>query len=45
LWAKLHQELESLHSAPPESLEALLSYIEFLVARGRTAARPAEGNR
>lgn len=45
LWAKLHQELEGLRNAPPESLEALLSYIEFLATRGRSAARPAEGNR
>lgn len=45
LWAKLNRELDSLRGAPPESLEALLSYIEFLVARGRSAPRPAEGNR
>lgn len=38
LWAKLHQELERLRGASPETLEALLAYTEFLAAR-------AEGNR
>lgn len=46
LWGKLRQELESLRDAPPETLEALLAYIEFLAARGRpAAARTADGNR
>lgn len=38
LWAKLRQELDRLRGAPPETLEALLSYAEFLTAR-------AEGKR
>jgi transcriptional regulator with XRE-family HTH domain len=40
LWAKLGRELDGLRHAPPETLEALLAYIEFLAARanaGRTA--------
>jgi len=34
LWAKLRQELDALRGAPPETLEALLAYVEFLAARG-----------
>jgi len=46
LWATLRRELEGLRGASPETLEALLSYIEFLAARARAAlVRPAEGNR
>lgn len=35
LWAKLRRELDRLQDAPPETIEALLSYVEFLSARGR----------
>ncbi|HEU5300445.1 MAG TPA: helix-turn-helix domain-containing protein, partial [bacterium] len=35
LWAKLVGELEGLRSAPVETLEALLAYIEFLASRSR----------
>jgi len=34
LWAKLHTELDALRGAPAETLEALLSYVEFLGSRG-----------
>lgn len=47
LWAKLQQELDRLRGAPPETLEALLSYVEFLAARARPPApsSSAAGNR
>jgi transcriptional regulator with XRE-family HTH domain len=35
LWTKLRRELDRLQDAPPETIEALLSYAEFLGARGR----------
>ena len=37
LWTKLGRELEGLRGAPPETLEALLAYIEFLASRARPA--------
>lgn len=33
LWVKLAKELERLRGAPPETLEAVLSYLEFLGGR------------
>lgn len=49
LWTKLLAELERLRGAPPETLEALLSYIEFLAVRTQRPAssvqRPASGAR
>ncbi len=33
LWTRLSQELERLRGASPETLEALISYVEFLLAR------------
>jgi transcriptional regulator with XRE-family HTH domain len=35
LWTKLRRELDHLHDAPPETIEALLAYVEFLVTRSR----------
>ena len=35
LWTKLHRELSRLQDAPPETIEALLAYVEFLAARTR----------
>jgi transcriptional regulator with XRE-family HTH domain len=35
LWTKLRRELDRLQDAPPETIEALLSYVEFLAARRR----------
>jgi len=35
LWTKLHRELSRLQEAPPETIEALLAYVEFLAARTR----------
>jgi len=35
LWTKLHRELSRLQDAPPETIEALLAYAEFLAARTR----------
>ncbi len=35
LWSKLHRELDRLQEAPPETIEALLAYVEFLAARTR----------
>lgn len=35
LWTRLTREVERLRGAPPETLEAVLTYIEFLVARAR----------
>lgn len=34
LWAKVIQDLQRLRGASPETLEALLAYIEYLAARG-----------
>ncbi len=33
LWTRLTQQLEQLRGATPETLEALISYAEFLLAR------------
>lgn len=38
LWTKLVAELDGLRGSPPETLEALLAYIEFLAARARAGA-------
>lgn len=38
LWTKLQQELDRLRGAPPETLEALLAYAEFLAARAKPGA-------
>lgn len=35
LWTKLRRELDRLQDAPPETIEALLSYVEFLATRRR----------
>jgi len=35
LWSRLSQEVERLRGASPETLEALISYVEFLQARER----------
>ncbi len=34
LWAKVIQDLQRLRGASPETLEALLAYVEYLSARG-----------
>lgn len=40
LWSKVIQELQRLRGAAPETLDALLAYIEYLAARnGRAGAR------
>lgn len=36
LWTKLHREIGRLQDAPPETIEALLAYVEFLAARSRS---------
>lgn len=40
LWSRVTRELERLRTASPETLEALLVYIEFLSARERRGAAP-----
>lgn len=35
LWMRLQREVERLRGAPPQTLEAVLAYIEFLTARRR----------
>jgi len=35
LWARLGREVERLRGARPETLEAVLAYIEFLTSRRR----------
>ena len=35
LWTKLRRELDRMQDAPPETIEALLAYVEFLAARTR----------
>lgn len=35
LWARLSREIERLRGAPPETLEAVLAYLEFLSTRQR----------
>lgn len=35
LWKRLSREVERLHGASPQTLEAVLAYIEFLTARRR----------
>ena len=37
LWTRLARELERLRGASPETLEALLTYVEFLAKRGHRA--------
>lgn len=39
LWSTIARELERLRGAPPETLEALLAYIEFLTAKA--SSRPS----
>ncbi len=39
LWTRLTQELERLREASPETLEALITYVEFLLAREGNGAR------
>jgi len=34
LWARLRREVEALRDAPAETLEAVLSYLDFLASRG-----------
>ncbi|MDR7505401.1 MAG: hypothetical protein QN129_10940, partial [Armatimonadota bacterium] len=33
LWARLRREVDALREAPPETLEAVLAYLEFLALR------------
>ncbi len=35
LWTRLSREIERLRSASPQTLEAVLAYIEFLITRRR----------
>lgn len=37
LWTKLQRQLDGLRDASPETLEALIAYVEFLASRGRAA--------
>ncbi len=46
LWARLTREVDRLRGASPETLEALISYVEFLLARERErTSLPAGDNR
>jgi len=46
LWTRLTREVERLRGASPETLEALISYVEFLLAKERERAPvSAEGDR
>lgn len=45
LWSRVTRELERLRAASPETLEALLAYIEFLATREQEGAAPARPRR
>ncbi len=44
LWARLTREVERLRGASPETLEALISYVEFLQARERERTPSPSGD-